>query len=113
MSAGYNSINFGYLTAGGGGSSPGQTITFGQSQFKVLASGTPITAGSLTLSITISENVMPNSVNVYIDGQFIEPDQTDTLSYSITSLEIPNLTMTFNQAASLNQRFLVRYATST
>lgn len=88
--------------------SSGITISFDKLNFTVGDTGAPIEEGDTDLIITVT-NPIEDSEIVVLDNNFIVPDMTNQISYSI-SYSSTEIIITFNQAVINGQKYYIKYA---
>jgi hypothetical protein len=83
-------------------------IVFVPLQFTIGQAGSPMTVGQTVLIIT-QPNIIQDSVNVFLNQGLLDRDDDTQVSYSL-SYGTGNITITFNQAVSANQVYIITYA---
>ena len=83
-------------------------LVFVPLQFTIGQAGSPMTVGQTVLIIT-QPNIIQDSVNVFLNQGLLDRDDDTQVSYSL-SYGTGNVTITFNQAVSASQVYIITYA---
>jgi hypothetical protein len=83
-------------------------LVFVPLQFTIGQAGSPMTVGQTVLIIT-QPNIIQDSVNVFLNQGLLDRDDDTQVSYSL-SYGTGNITITFNQAVSASQVYIITYA---
>lgn len=83
-------------------------ITFVPLKFTIGEVGSPMVAGETALIITVSDAIV-DSEFVVLDNTYIEPGETDTISYT-SSFSTSEIIITFNQSVQNGQKYYIKYA---
>ena len=87
------------------------SLVFGNIQAQVGQIGSIVSAGQTVITLNVA-NVIPDSLNVVLNGVVLDRNDSNQISYTVV-YNANNVVITLNQAAQNNQTYVFTYAQAT